>query len=146
MDEERPRVESEPIARAVVGQDDGEPLGRASGQLRPVQRCDLHAGQQERVEVLDRGEARLRAERVRRAAVLGDLTRADECACGDAVEEIVVGRTRGVDRPRVARREKKRVAPAPRPGKGGVHVGLDLAHDAVERTAACVDRARHEGA
>jgi len=146
MDEERPGVESEPILRSVVEQDDREPLGRAGGQVRPVERRDLHAGQQERVEVHDGREARLRAERIRRAPVVRHGTRADECACRDAVEEVVVGRTLGVDRPRVARREEEGRAPAPRPRKAGIHVRLHLAHDAAEWTAARGDRACHERA
>jgi hypothetical protein len=141
MDEERPRVESEPVARAVVGEDDGEPLGRAGGQRRAVEGSDPRAGEQERVEAHDRRETRLRAERVRRARVLRHLARADECACRDAVEEVVVGGAGGVDRPGVARREKEGGAPAPCSGKAGVYVGLDLAHDAAEWTAARVDRA-----
>lgn len=146
MDEQRPRVESEPVARAVVGEDDGEPLRRAGGQRRPVENRDLRARQQERVEVHDGGETRLRAERIRRAPIVGYLAIADECARRAAVEEVVVGRAGGVDRPRVARREEEGGAPAPRPGKARVHVGLDLAHDAVEWTAARLDRACHEGA
>jgi hypothetical protein len=146
MNEQRPRVESEPVARAVVGHDDLEPLGGAGGENRRVERGDLHAGEQQGVEVHDRREARLRAERIRRAPVLGDLVVADECAYRDAVEQIVVGRTGGVDRPRVARREKEGGAPAPRTREGRIHVGLDVAHDAAEWTAACVDRAGHERA
>lgn len=146
MDDERSRVESEPIARTVVGEDDGEPLGRAGGERVPVEGGHLRARKEQRVEVQDGGEARLGAERIRRAPILGHLAIADECARRAAVEEVVVGRARGVDRPRVARREEEGGAPAPRSGKARVHVGLDLAHDAAEWTAARMDRARDERA